>query len=864
MEIITSHTNLDFDGLASIIAAKKIHPHAKVVLPDRLSQEVRSFLGLYKDTFSFTYIHSIQTDTITKLIIVDTNTLSRTSINRNSLNKNVCFFVYDHHPLKEESINNYTGEISKVGATITILTEQLQKNNINISPLESTLFALGLYTDTGSFTYETTTERDLKAGAWLLQKGANLTIVEQFRKAQLSATQQNLLQMLLDNSKTHTIDGVEIVISSHHQQDYIGQLAIITRRILELTGSDAVFSIVKMGEKVFITGRSNSERVNLLPVIRELGGGGHKSAASAVKKNNDIEIIYEFIKKELSNTVSPSMTAQHLMSTPVHVVAEETSVEEASKMLYRYGHTGFPVINASQLVGVISRRDIDKALHHQLGHAPVKGFMSRNPLTISPEKSLEAIQALMIDKQVGRLPVLENGKLVGIVTRSDVIHAMHGKLKSKGISTTRLNRMNVRQEMKQQYTSFIYKLLKEIGIGAQHLNMRAYLIGGMVRDLLLQRPNEDVDIVVEGDGMKFATYLQEKFGGQVRLHEEFKTATWKHPNNLKIDVTSARTEFYDFPAALPKVEMSTMKEDLYRRDFTINAMGIALHKDQFGVLIDYFQGYNDLLNKKIKILYNLSFIEDPTRILRAVRFECRFQFKMDEETFLFAKEAVNNIPSLSKTRLSNELKKMFQEENPALIIDRLHQLNILPLIITTIDTYEAIERRVQSLKHSIYELYKKEIRIEESIWIAYLIMMTSSIETNELVILERYDLNKDEIKLMKEVFYLVEAQHHVTTESPMSDWHEIFNHTSTEAIITYYSYQANELVACALNYILAREHLIDKVTGEDLIQAGLQPNTLFKSLLIEGEKLKLDMPSLRKDEVLQKLLVHYKNMNKRF
>jgi tRNA nucleotidyltransferase (CCA-adding enzyme) len=161
-----------------------------------------------------------------------------------------------------------------------------------------------------------------------------------------------------------------------------------------------------------------------------------------------------------------------------------------------------------------------------------------------------------------------------------------------------------------------------------------------VRDLFLRLPNFDVDLVVEGDGIVLAQQLAERLGGKAKIHERFKTAVITLPDGLKVDVATARTEFYEFPAALPRVERASIKEDLYRRDFTINTLALALNPGNFAELIDYFGGRKDLEKGIIKILYNLSFVEDPTRILRAIRFEQRYKFTIEEDTLKFARDAI--------------------------------------------------------------------------------------------------------------------------------------------------------------------------------------------------------------------------------
>lgn len=854
MKVILTHNNVDFDGLASMIGAKKLYPYAEMVLPEKLTTDVAHFLAIYKDTFPFKKAKSINWERVKDCIVVDTNQLNRLGQIKKYITKEMNIHVYDHHIVPNNPLS-MKGTIDEVGATITLITEKLIEKNIEVTPFEATVFALGVYSDTGAFTYQNTTARDLKAAAWFLEKGANLSIVERFRQLPLQKDANELFQKLLYRGEIITVDNVEIFIAQYEQEHYTGHLATITRKLIDVTGASTVFSVVKMTGKIFVTARSASDRVNVLPIIKELGGGGHPQAASAMRRNENVENVLQQIKTNLHKIVTPSITAESLMSSPVRVVAPDTTIEVVSKMLYRYGHTGFPVVDDEKIVGIISRRDVDKALHHGLGHAPVKGYMSREPITIKKDDSIETIQALMIEKNVGRLPVTENGRLVGIVSRTDVIEAMHGKNMSKNpflFEKTKPKR-NLALEMKQQFPNEIYSLLYLISKEATSLGMKAYLIGGMVRDLLLNRKNEDMDIVIEGDGIELAKQLQEKYGGHIRSHEKFRTATWKHPLGYKIDLTSARTEYYDFPAALPKVELSTIKEDLYRRDFTINAMGISLHENSFGDLIDFFHGYEDLKEKKIRVLYNLSFVEDPTRILRAIRFESRFRFYMDPQTESLAKESANNLLSCSKQRIANELRRMFLEENPLYAIERMYSLNIPPFLFAHRDEMENVFHRFSQLQFLLNEMKKNGLQWSNSLWVAYLIYMTP-LHEHSFQEVNEYCLTKDDIKLVDDVQKLLAEKESIKELSTdLGDWHKYFSTVQTDVLLAAFPLLQNKHVKDGLRYVVAREKLENIVTGKDFIAIGLKPSPLFKELLLYSEILQLRNPKIEKEALMEKI-----------
>ena len=382
------------------------------------------------------------------------------------------------------------------------------------------------------------------------------------------------------------------------------------------------------------------------------------------------------------------------MSSPVRTIRPETTIAEAQRILLRYGHSGLSVVDTQgQLVGIISRRDLDIALHHGFSHAPVKGYMTTNLKTITPDTTLPQIEALMVTYDIGRLPVLENEQLVGIVTRTDVLRELHqwNRMQRTGEQGTwkRVCRQvyQLNTELRNRLAPQLWQLLTKASQAAEKRGWHLYLVGGAVRDLLLAEKAagnlmiKDIDLVVDGfhksadvgAGVELAKALQQLYPtARLEIHGAFQTAAllWhKDPelDSLWVDIATARTEFYPYPAANPEVEASSIRQDLYRRDFTINAMALRLTSPRAGELLDFFGGLLDLQAKQIRVLHANSFIEDPTRIYRGVRFAVRFGFQIEPQTEDYIRYAINSgvydrttqenskTPAL-QTRLKTELK----------------------------------------------------------------------------------------------------------------------------------------------------------------------------------------------------------------
>ncbi|MCT8139630.1 CBS domain-containing protein [Anaerobacillus sp. CMMVII] len=545
------------------------------------------------------------------------------------------------------------------------------------------------------------------------------------------------------------------------------------------------------------------------------------------------------------------------MSSPVKVISPATSIEEAAKMMLRYGHTGFPVLENGNLVGIISRRDIDKAKHHGLGHAPVKGYMSTDPTTIPSGLSIEEVQNLMIEKNVGRLPVIDNNQIVGIISRTNVIEALHGEKIKVGqvINKKSPIKISLLGRMKKLLPSQLLDLLRDIGEKADQLDYPAYMIGGIVRDLVIGRKNEDIDIVVKGDGISFAKLLATSIGGSVRVHEKFGTATWKHPSGLKIDITSARTEYYDYPAALPTVEMSSLREDLFRRDFTINAMALQINNNYFGKLIDFFHGYHDIKNKKIKILYNLSFVEDPTRILRAVRFEQRFGFKMDKQTIEIAHISVDKIASTSKPRIGHELSRLLMEEHPVESLVRLKELGVLNYLVGPNSCNEQTVTLLKKFK-SFFDEVTLSTQIESCAtkqnWICYLAILFYY-KPKGLEEVRELALNNEQLQILNEITQLVSEDLNISTKFNLGDIHLLLRKYQTDAIICYSILKElpEELLVVIKAYLMTRVSLPRLINGTDLMALNIKAGPIYTEILLEIESSYLNKEILTKEDALQ-------------
>lgn len=694
MRIILSHEQVDFDGVASQLAVSLLDPDAIPVLPRRINRNVRSFLTLYGPDLNFIEPEDLRGDPIEVSYLVDTQSM----VSVKGMNVDTQFRVIDHHKQKSNLPTDWKITIDETGANTTILVEQLQSDFVKIDSLQATLLLLGIYEDTGSLTYTRTTSRDVRAAAYLLDQHASLAIVNEFLNQPLSKKQQEIYEYLIQHAKSQMIQGYSILVCSADAEDLNEELSSIAHKLRDTLDPDVLFMVTKIRGGVQIIGRSTTDKVDVSKIAKQFGGGGHTRASAALVKNHTVEEVQASIIQGLENTIEPQLTIKEIMSTRPRLISADTPVDQIASMMKRYGYEGFPVIEDGKVIGLTTRRAVDRALSHDL-NLPAKSIMDAGTVTISPDATIDELQHRMITTGWGQIPVIDQEqKVIGIVTRTDLI---------KTFPQDHLNKkyLNLLPRLQDAIHPGQIRLLYEIAQLAYENNSAAYIVGGFVRDLLLNFPSTDFDIVVEGDAIQLAKSIQKKFGGRVTTHQRFGTAKWfldkiKHqvsqslrqPEHLEntfdpnvaaanlpdeLDFISARTEFYTHPSALPTVERGSIKLDLHRRDFTINTLAMRLNGKNFGEMYDYWGGYHDLTKGIVKILHSLSFVDDPTRILRAIRYEQRYQFHLDERTESLLLEARPLINRVSGDRIRHEFNRIFMEEQPWKMMSRLHTLGVL-------------------------------------------------------------------------------------------------------------------------------------------------------------------------------------------
>jgi len=866
MEVITTHINADFDSLASMLAAKKLYPQAVLVFPGSTEKNLRDFFvqsTFY--VFQTERIKNIDLRAIRRMILVDTRQPGRIGKFAEVVKRpGVELHIYDHHPPSPEDLHGAVEHIREVGATVTLLAQVLKERHLPLTVEEATVMAVGLYEDTGAFTFPSTTPEDLQAAAFFLSQGANLNVVSSLITRELTSDQISLLNELIQTATRHVVKGIEVVIAKASTDKYVGDFALLVHKLKDMENINVLFALAQMGDRVYLVARSQIPEVNVGEVATAFGGGGHATAASATVKGMNLPEVEKSLLDYLAKRIHPIRLARDLMSFPVKTVATRETIEHAGELLTRYNINVLPVMDDSRVVGLISRQVIEKAAYHGFKDSPVKDYMSTDFATVHPSSPLSKIQDLIVGNNQRFLPVLERGKLVGAITRTDLLRWLYMSNNQASASSAEQDflsaeprKKGVLKIMEERLPSEVLLLLKEIGARAREMGLQAYAVGGFVRDLLLRVENYDIDVVVEGDGIRLARALAEEKKWNLKVHKKFGTATLALPQGYRLDLATARLEYYDHPAALPRVEHSSIKLDLYRRDFTVNALAIHLHPDHFGELIDFFGAQKDLKERVIRVLHNLSFVEDPTRIFRALRFEQRIGFQIAKQTHTLMENAVGRqlFGRLSNRRLFRELVLCLSEEKPFAVLRRLDDYGLLKFFHPQLKADRAMESRFRRLETVVswYRLLFTGEKVEA--WVVFFLGLLDSLAEKEVQgILSRFvPSEKFHLHFLEHRRLALRVTHRLSSPTPLgrSEAYFFLHPLPADFLLYAMGRTDSERVKKTISlYFTELKKTKPSLGGRDLKKMGYEPGPLYGEILREILRAKLDgkLPS-RQDEV---------------
>ena len=429
MRLFVTHHNADLDALASCVAARRLYGEGVILRNRAVSQAVNRYLALHKDRLGLESASEIDPADVDEVVVVDVRRAGRLREFRELIDAADRVVVYDHHPASDDDIEADEAYVEPVGACVTLLIERLQDQEIEVSGTEATLMLMGLYADTGSLSFDSTTPRDVDAAAWCMRHWGSLSMVNRYIQSRFTPEQRELLVKMLANTEERSFKAVEVALSRGEADRYVRGASLVVDDIMRLGGHDAIFGVIEFEKdnRVQVVGRSRVPYVDVGEILGRMGGGGHAGAAACTVKDEQPADVVARIVELLEEAELRPTRVRDIMSSPVQFIERDLSLEEAKALLCKWHYTGAPVLRDGELEGVISLRDIERAESNGNLDLPVSSHMSHGAKVIDAEEPLEDALEKLTQEDVGRLPVCTEGRLIGIVTRTDLIRHLYGE-----------------------------------------------------------------------------------------------------------------------------------------------------------------------------------------------------------------------------------------------------------------------------------------------------------------------------------------------------------------------------------------------------------------------------------------------------
>jgi tRNA nucleotidyltransferase (CCA-adding enzyme) len=704
------HQDPDFDAVGSLIAAWYLYRQQGVDLilgfsgsPDR---SVRRFweehqADLPKLLPDHTLLPLLESHLqLGNLVVVDTARPARLGAYARLIERFQSIIAWDTHPPTPDDLPRAT--IPPAGSCTAALVEALHRTGIQPSATAATLMLLGIHADTGHFTFGSTSALDHRGAGHCLEWGADPTKVARFLPRGFTSNQLELLSRLATAAHVAKDACVELTISALELDEFADDAASLVAALREAESWPALVALMASGNKVHVIGRSTGE-IDVGGLMRALGGGGHAAAASAILTGLGLSDARRLVLETARDVLGGARKARDRMVANFVWAYEDNSVAEIADLLHRHRLNAVPLCTRSEppiWTSQINRQELDAAQRHGLGARPAREVAGDAPGWVSPDLDLIRVRDVMLRGR-GRIWLVgENGRAEGLLTRTTVLRAsLEPTLAPKrGIPQASLIRGLIRQGLGP-----LWPIVEEAGKLAVSSGFGLHMVGGAVRDLLLERPAQDVDLVVDGPGgaPAFAAVLADKLGGTYLAHPAFLTAKWYPPNGKPtIDLATARSERYVGRAHLPEVSPAALEQDLFRRDFTVNAMAVAMRSDQLGNLVDPYGGWTDLKDGILRVLHGLSFQDDPTRAFRAARFCARFDLRLAPGTRALLQGALQSgaFRLLGIERLGHELERILREALPEPALVLLRDWNLTSLIHPKLEVDRSFLHRLRSVR----------------------------------------------------------------------------------------------------------------------------------------------------------------------
>ena len=435
MKIIVGHSNMDLDCIGSIVLARYLFPDHQPVKSRLIHPVAMNLHNMYQNHLAFLNSKELEGQHVSRMVVVDTRSTGRIAEYLQHIdNDDFEVEVFDHHPADEKDIPNAVIHEKPYGANTTQLGMEIIRRKITLSPEDATIALAGIFADTGNFTHLNVSGEDFTVASFLIESGASLKLVSHFLQPLRKKLQISLFHQVLNSLEYRNIQGHFCVTSYIGLDEESSGINAVVEKVFEVENAEVylAFFYVKKRKKLLIVGRNSKPAIKLNEIMAEFGGGGHHQAASAVVKTENGRPVYNQILEYMDKVLLPAFTAGDIMTSEVETLHEQSSLLDASMKLEEISHTGAPVVDdQGKVAGFLTLRDIMKGRRAGQMHAPVKGYMTRKLVTVSSAATVREIEELMFEHNIGHLPVVDDGRLCGIVTRNDYLNFKRGERKKK-------------------------------------------------------------------------------------------------------------------------------------------------------------------------------------------------------------------------------------------------------------------------------------------------------------------------------------------------------------------------------------------------------------------------------------------------
>ena len=853
MRLIISCEDADFDILASMLAARLLHPGAGAALPRRIRQEARVYLAENEGILSFTDLEPPGDAPLDELVILGSPQAHYPGDLGQYREKARSIRTYSLPAAEEEGSRG-----DETGALTSHMVLKLKKHEIPLSPSQAGFLALGIYHKTRSLTSRGTA-LDFKALAYLFERGADLARIKPYLPLGSQGREELFFAKVANNHTVRNMGGYRILFCRGQVTDYLEGMGLLVQKLLKVARAHMALVIFPFhGNNYVIAVTLEDTALDLEKILAPFGAGGGRLYVSFFREGSPGDILTE-LADHLYKNLSAGLKAADIMDRYVKSIPPETSFSEARAQLERKGGTTLAVTGEMGFLGTISLQEILKALRFGFGDHSVDNYMDKAGPRAAPDTSLDGLLRQITAGPGDMLPVLDRrGRLQGAVTREGLIQALyrerHPLVERPTDIATSLGG-SIEKLIAEKAPKYLQGFLYMLGKTASDMGFSVYAVGGFVRDLILGLGSEDLDVVVEGNALALARKVKEVVGGKLEENPDFGTARLRTARQT-IDFSTARQEFYAHAASLPEVEKSSLKKDLYRRDFTVNTLAFQINPENYGRLFDYYGGLKDLEGKKLRVLYSLSFVEDPLRILRALRFSARLGFALDPESRDLLKKALKSrvLYKVSKERLTRELDLAFREKKVVLLVRELEELGVLEQIIPQLSLRPENYRILENIEELLLMQEGEERERVNALPLYIAALLVGASTRNLLSRLNRLRFTRREMEILTQALEKGEAAADILAQEglPPEEVYDIFSTMALETCI-YVLARARNARAREYyqRYTRDLKNLAPAVTGKELLDLGLEPGPIFKDILnrLTEEKIKGKIQGIE-DEIL--------------